>query len=96
MKGLKMDYDFTDSKILSVIDGLLKKNYSEMSESEIDMLVEYKAEKKAFSAENETFMKNLNELDSLKAEYQEKLKELSASAAQEQYDKMAKKLEEAE
>lgn len=72
-----MDYDFNDSKVLRKIDELLKKEKTELSNDEIDMIIEYKADVKARSIANTEYLEKLNEASNAAIEYSSKLADLA-------------------
>lgn len=72
-----MDYDFNDSRVLRKIDELLKKDKTELSNDEIDMIIEYKADIKAKNIANTEYLDKLNEASNAAIEYSSKLADLA-------------------
>lgn len=72
-----MDYDFNDSNVLRKIDELLKKDKTELSNDEIDMLIEYKADVRARNIANTEYLEKLNEASNTAIEYSSKLADLA-------------------
>lgn len=72
-----MDYDFNDSKVLRKIDYLLKKDKKELTDDEIDMIIEYKADVKARNIANTEYLDKLNEASNTAIEYSSKLADLA-------------------
>lgn len=72
-----MEYDFNDGKLLRQIDELLKKDKSELSDDEFELIIEYKADVKARNIANTEYLEKLNEANNAAIEYSKKLSELS-------------------
>lgn len=72
-----MDYDFNDSSVLRKIDELLKKDNSELSNDEIDMIIEYKSDVKAKNIANTEYLDKLNEASEAAINYSKKLADLA-------------------
>lgn len=91
-----MLYDFTDPKTIAQINEIIKKNYSDLSDSEAQLLIEYKSDMKAEKMQNSNYLSAIKELQAKTLEYEKKLSDLSDAAAQAQYTKMQNKLSESE
>lgn len=88
-----MSYDFTDPNTIAQVDEIRKKNLTELTESELDLLVEYKADVKAWQTYSKEAIEADKERTTAMAACEQKLYELSAESAQELYKQAAEEWE---